>query len=82
MRQRAVFNHFGTVAFLLLINLASLGKGVQAQTILIKLVNGRNGRPMAGTCVNAWVGNERKEAMAIRADNNGVASVRLTENDR
>jgi hypothetical protein len=50
-----------------------------AQTIQIKLVNGRNGSPLAGTCVNVWVGNEQKDAMAIPTDENGVARLRLTD---
>jgi hypothetical protein len=54
---------------------------VSAQSIEIKIVNGRDGRPMAGTCVNLWVGTERKTAMAIPTDENGVARFRLTAND-
>ena len=46
-----------------------------AQTLEIKLVDGRNGHPMVGTSayVNVWVGRDRKEAIAIPADDNGVA---------
>lgn len=44
-------------------------------------MNGRTGRVIAGTCVNVWLGNERKSAMAIPTDNDGVASLRLTDND-
>ena len=53
-----------------------------AQTLEIKLVNGRNGRPMVGTSayVNVWVGGERKEAIAIPTDSNGVARLQLTLN--
>lgn len=53
-----------------------------AQTLEIKLVDGRNGRPMVGTSVyvNVWVGGERKEAIAIPADDNGVARLQLTLN--
>ena len=51
----------------------------QAQTIKIKLVNGRNGRPMASSHVNVWVGKERKDATAIPTDENGVALLRLTD---
>ena len=53
-----------------------------AQTLEIKLVNGRNGRPMVGTSayVNVWVGGERKEAIAIPTDDNGVARLQLTLN--
>ena len=53
-----------------------------AQTLEIKLVDGRNGRPMVGTSayVNVWVGGERKEAIAIPTDDNGVARLQLTLN--
>lgn len=60
----------------------SLSAGfLRAQTIQIKLVNGRNGSPFAGTCVNVWVGNERKDALAIPTDKNGIARLTLTGND-
>jgi hypothetical protein len=52
----------------------------QAETIRIKLVNGRNGQPIAASHVNVWVGTERKEAIVIPTDGNGVASLRLTLN--
>jgi len=55
---------------------------VTAQTLEIKLVDGKNGRPMVGTSayVNIWVGGERKEAIAIPTDENGVARLQLTLN--
>lgn len=53
----------------------------RAQTVDIKLVNGRNGLPMARTCINVWLGDERKQAMAIPTDSNGVARLRLTTKD-
>ena len=36
---------------------------------------------MANTCVNAWVGTERKDAMAIPTDRDGVARFYLTDKD-
>jgi hypothetical protein len=60
---------------------ASFGKGAQAQSIQIKLVNGRNGRPLAGTHVNVWVGKERKWAIVIPTDKDGVASLVLTDKE-
>jgi len=35
----------------------SSATALRAQNIEIKLVNGRNGRPMANRCVNVWVGD-------------------------
>jgi hypothetical protein len=69
------------VKLLALLVLGSSGRVLCAQTVGIKLVNGRSGRPMASTCVNVWVGNERKAAMAIPSDENGVARLRLTDKD-
>jgi hypothetical protein len=53
-----------------------------AQTLEIKLVDGRNGRPMVGASsyVNVWVGRKRKEAIAIPTDDKGVARLQLTPN--
>jgi hypothetical protein len=55
---------------------------LSAQTIEIKLVDGRTGRPMVGptSYVNVWVGGERKEAIAIPTDDNGIARLQLTLN--
>jgi hypothetical protein len=52
----------------------------QNGTIRFKLLNGRTGRPVAGTAshVNVWVGRERKEAIVIPTDANGIASLQLT----
>lgn len=69
------------VAFFMVLLVGSLGMSLGAQTISIKLVNGKNGHPIAGTCVNVWVGSERKAAMAIPTGRDGVASLRLTNED-
>ena len=74
------------VQFLLPIALlGSSGAALCAQSIEIKLVNGRNGRPIAASCVNVGVGvgvgNERKKTIAIPTDKDGIARLRLTDND-
>ena len=51
-----------------------------AQTVAIKLVDGRNGRPMSNTSVNTWPRRDKKDATPIQTDQNGVA--RLTLEDR
>ena len=79
MRFSAVCCYFTrAVSLLLLLGVAS---GADAQSVSIKLMNGKNGRPVANTCVNVWVGTERKEAMAIPTDKEGVARLRLTDKD-
>jgi hypothetical protein len=72
----------GVTKFLVSLFLILYGTLLSAQTLEIRLVDGRNGRPMAGAAsyVNVWVGTERKEAIAIPTDGNGVVQLRLTVN--
>lgn len=72
----------GAVTFLMQLFVILYGAFLSAQTLEIKLVDGRNGRPMVGapSYVNVWVGTERKEAIAIPTDGNGVARLQLTIN--
>ena len=77
----ARFFFITVVVPLILLILGSFGARPDAQTIKVKLVNGRTGLPIAGTCVNVWVGTEHKAAVAIPTDNNGVAALRLTDQD-
>jgi hypothetical protein len=83
-RGRASLVHviFGSVVqFLMLLVFTSSGILVCAQTVTIKLVNGRNGHPMSNSHVNVWVGTKRKEAMVIPTDKDGIARLRLTDSD-
>ncbi len=68
-------------SLLLTLILSAVGTRLAAQTIDFKLIDGRNGRPIANTCVNVWVGDERKYPLAIPTDRDGVAHLRLTNND-
>jgi hypothetical protein len=54
---------------------------LRSQTITIKLVNGRNGRPTTAAHVNVWVGNVQKTAIAIPTGKDGIARLRLTGRD-
>lgn len=73
---------FGIVKFIMSLFLFLYGASLSAQTLEIKLVDGRNGRAMVGASsyVNVWVGTEREEAIAIPTDGNGVARLQLTLN--
>jgi hypothetical protein len=73
---------FGMFKFLIFLLLISPAMSLCAQTLEIRLVDGRNGRPMVGTSsyVNVWVGEEGKEAIAIPTDEKGVARLQLTRN--
>ena len=67
--------------FLLLVTLTASGTILCAQMVTIKLVNGRNGHPMSNSHVNVWVGTKRTKAMTIPTDKDGIAQLRLTDND-
>lgn len=58
------------------------GTALPAQTISIKLVDGRNGRSMADKCINVWVGDraapKSRPLLQTQTDKNGVADLRLT----
>ena len=80
--HRPVSFRCGWLNLLVTVLLVMPAMSVVAQTLEIKLVDGRNGRPMVGTSafVNVWVGGERKEAIAIPTDDSGVARLQLTLN--
>jgi hypothetical protein len=80
--RREKHHRRGILKLLPLLFLFLPGMSLFAQTIEIKLVDGRNGRPMVGASsyVNVWVGGERKEAIAIPTDEKGVARLQLTLN--
>jgi hypothetical protein len=59
-------SRFRAVLFMPL-TIASRGTALHAQEIGIKLVNGQNGRPIAGTCVNVWVNVGSPEPEPIAA---------------
>ncbi len=74
---------WSTVQVPVLLTFLAFGTVLRAQTVEIKLVDGRNGHPMKGTCVDVWVGKPRKivMSMVIPTDEKGVARLRLTDND-
>jgi hypothetical protein len=63
---------------LLLVVFVPVGARAYAQTVQVKVADGRNGKPVIGACVNVWVGSERKDAMAIPTNESGIARLRLT----
>jgi hypothetical protein len=63
-----------------LLIVASSGTALRAQTVEIKLLDGRNGRPMADTCIGVFVSTFDR-MLGIQTDKNGITSLRLTEND-
>lgn len=51
---------------------------LRAQTIQIKLLDGKTGRPAKGICVGTWK-KDLSTDVYIRSDRNGVARLRLTQ---
>jgi|SRR6185312_2526600 len=82
MPSRLKCHCLGLREWFVLLLLTLPGASLLAQTLEIKLVDGRNARPIVGASsyVNVWVGTERKEAIAIPADETGVARIQLTHN--
>lgn len=66
---------------LALILFASCAAVLCAQTIQIKLVDGKTGRPVAGACVGAWMKAKMPHYVVLHTDKDGVAELRLTQND-
>jgi hypothetical protein len=59
---------------------AALQSRLDAQTIKIKLMNGRDGRPIANKWVDLGIGNI-VHMLTIPTDKEGVASFRLTDDN-
>jgi hypothetical protein len=73
---------FAAKWFLALFLFSLCATSLRAQTMQIKLVNGKTGRPIIDrSLLNVWVGHEREFPFEIPADKHGVAPLRLTHND-
>ena len=57
------------------------GAASNSQTLRVKLVNGKSGTPVRDTSVNAWVGDQRKDAVPIPIDGSGNGSLLLTREE-
>lgn len=64
--------------------LALSGAPLRAQTIQLKIVNGRNG-PVADRCMDVWVGDRSNPSsgplLETQTDKNGIIGLRLTHDD-
>jgi hypothetical protein len=65
---------------LLLAVVAVVGATGNAQTLRVRLLDGRSGKPIAKGGLNVWVGDHRKAAVPIPGDRNGIATLSLTNN--
>ncbi len=61
------------------------GTALRAQTIQVRIVNGRNGHPVADQCMYVWVGDRFNPSsgppLETQTDKNGIISLRLTHED-
>lgn len=61
------------------------GTALHAQTVQVKIVNGRNGRPVADRCMYVWVGNRSNPSsgplLQTQTDKNGIINLRLARKD-
>lgn len=76
--SQSTFRKAAQLIVLLLV--CSSGVLLRAQSIDIKLVNGRNGTPVAHTCIDLGV-DHVEHMLAIPTDKNGVARFFITDND-
>lgn len=71
------------VQLLLFLSMCLSGTAFHAQTVEIKLVNGRDGRPVASKCIYVWVGDRSNRSsgplLQTQTDKDGVAPLRLTQ---
>jgi hypothetical protein len=52
-----------------------------AQDINIRVLNGRNGKPITNECLNVWVGTRQRTHMVAATSNEGVALLHIADND-
>jgi len=69
------------LVFLALVIAGSFGTALRAQDIRIKVLDGRNGRPIADECVNVWVGKGDVSSLLIATNKDGVALLHLTDRE-
>jgi hypothetical protein len=73
---------FAEKVLLAFIFFASCATLLHAQTIQIKLINGKTGRALTGhTPLNVWVGHVRQFPIILTTDWHGVALLRLSDKD-
>jgi len=80
-RCRTYLGIFGEMSKLMLIaGFASLlGPPLYAQDIAIRVLDGRNGRPITDERVQVWVNGEKGRAADLPADKQGIALLHLDD---
>ena len=62
----------------LLAVVAAVGSTGYAQTLSVRMLDGRSGKPIAEGSVNVWVGDHRKAAVPLLGDRDGKTELSLT----
>jgi len=77
------FRTLSVLSLSALLVLALSGTALRAQTIEIKIVNGRSGRPMADKCIYVAVGNKSNpnsgSSLPTQTDKDGAVTLHLTD---
>jgi hypothetical protein len=75
----------GVLPLGLLLLFVSFAMTLRAQTMEIKVVNGRNGQPIRDKCMNVWVGDRSSPRsgplLETQTDTNGVIRLRLDDSE-
>lgn len=80
-REKFFVMGFRCAGFLAVFLVVSCVTALRAQTIQIKLVDGKTGRSVPDACVGVWMKKDTRMAVDIPTDKNGVARLRLTQRD-
>jgi hypothetical protein len=67
--------------FALCLLVAFLGIPVRAQEIRIRVLNGRNGKPITNECLNVWIPNFYGAHIVARTNGEGVVVLHLAEDE-
>src|SRR5207244_3544715 len=65
-------------AYLIVLSGLSVTAGL-GQEIRIKVLDGRNGRPITNECVNVWVGFSQVASIVIPTNKDGAAILRISK---
>jgi hypothetical protein len=76
LKMRAIW----ALGFVILPTIVLLPQRLCAQEIRLRLLDGRNGRPIERSCIDVWIGDQQKSVLTVPTDQRGIAKLRLTAN--
>jgi hypothetical protein len=80
-RGAAALRVCSTLAQGVLLWVASVTPSLCAQEIHVKVLNGRNGKPITNECLNVWTGTWHGAHLVAVTNKEGVAVLRLTDSE-